>query len=72
MDPARVAEALARSLDVDDDEIAAPNVLARAAERHGLAMGVGSQRAALRRPDLAYTYTVVRQEACPEGRKGAA
>jgi isopentenyl-diphosphate delta-isomerase len=38
-------------------------VLARAAERFGLAMGVGSQRAALRRPDLAYTYTVVRQEA---------
>jgi isopentenyl-diphosphate delta-isomerase len=37
--------------------------LARAAERHGLAMGVGSQRAALRRADLAYTYTVVRQEA---------
>jgi isopentenyl-diphosphate delta-isomerase len=38
-------------------------VLARAAERHGLAMGVGSQRAALRRADLAYTYTVVRHEA---------
>src|SRR6266545_1472149 len=38
-------------------------VLARAAERHGMAMGVGSQRAALRRPDLAYTYTVVREEA---------
>jgi isopentenyl-diphosphate delta-isomerase len=38
-------------------------VLARAAERHGLAMGVGSQRAALRRPDLADTYTVVREEA---------
>jgi isopentenyl-diphosphate delta-isomerase len=38
-------------------------VLARAAERFGLAMGVGSQRAALQRPDLAYTYTVVRQEA---------
>jgi isopentenyl-diphosphate Delta-isomerase len=38
-------------------------VLARAAERHGLAMGVGSQRAALRRADLAYTYTVVRDEA---------
>ena len=38
-------------------------VLARAAERHGLAMGVGSQRAALRNPDLAYTYAVVRQEA---------
>jgi isopentenyl-diphosphate Delta-isomerase len=38
-------------------------VLARAAERHGLGMGVGSQRAALRRPDLAYTYTVVREQA---------
>jgi isopentenyl-diphosphate delta-isomerase len=38
-------------------------VLARAAERHGLAMGVGSQRAALRRRDLAYTYTVVREQA---------
>ena len=38
-------------------------VLARAAERHGLAMGVGSQRAALRNPTLAYTYAVVRQEA---------
>src|SRR5579864_4906935 len=38
-------------------------VLARAAERHGLAMGVGSQRAALRRSELAYTYTVVREQA---------
>jgi isopentenyl-diphosphate Delta-isomerase len=38
-------------------------VLARAAERFGLAMGVGSQRAALRRADLAYTYTVVREHA---------
>jgi isopentenyl-diphosphate Delta-isomerase len=38
-------------------------VLARAAERNGLAMGVGSQRAALRRADLAYTYTVVREQA---------
>jgi isopentenyl-diphosphate delta-isomerase len=38
-------------------------VLARAAERHGLAMGVGSQRAALRNTQLAYTYTVVRDEA---------
>jgi isopentenyl-diphosphate delta-isomerase len=36
-------------------------VLARAAERFGVAMGVGSQRAALRRPELAYTYTVVRE-----------
>ncbi len=38
-------------------------VLARAAERHGLVMGVGSQRAALRRHELAYTYTVVREQA---------
>lgn len=38
-------------------------VLARIAERHGLAMGVGSQRAALRRADLAYTYTVAREQA---------
>jgi isopentenyl-diphosphate Delta-isomerase len=38
-------------------------VLARATERYGLAMGVGSQRAALRRADLAYTYTVVRERA---------
>jgi isopentenyl-diphosphate Delta-isomerase len=37
--------------------------LARAAERHGLAMGVGSQRAALRHPELAGSYEVVRQEA---------
>ncbi|HEV7663098.1 MAG TPA: alpha-hydroxy-acid oxidizing protein, partial [Chloroflexota bacterium] len=38
-------------------------VLARATERYGLAMGVGSQRAALRREDLAYTYTIVREQA---------
>ena len=38
-------------------------VLARAAERHGLAIGVGSQRAALRNAELAYTYTVVREQA---------
>lgn len=38
-------------------------VLARAAERHGLAMGLGSQRAALRNPALAETYGIVRQEA---------
>jgi len=37
--------------------------LARAAERHGLAMGVGSQRAALRVPALADTYAVARREA---------
>lgn len=37
--------------------------LARAAERHGLAMGLGSQRAALRDPAVAYTYEAVRQEA---------
>lgn len=38
-------------------------VLARVAERRGLAMGVGSQRAALRNPALAYTYQVAREEA---------
>ena len=38
-------------------------VLARAAEKHGLAMGVGSQRAALRNPALANTYRVAREEA---------
>lgn len=37
--------------------------LARAAERHGLAMGVGSQRAALREPALRDTYGIARQEA---------
>lgn len=37
--------------------------LARAAERHGLAMGVGSQRAAVRHPELAWTYAVVREQA---------
>src|SRR5947209_16403760 len=38
-------------------------VLARAAEKFGLAMGVGSQRAALRRPELSYTYAIVREQA---------
>ncbi|MDQ3809850.1 MAG: type 2 isopentenyl-diphosphate Delta-isomerase, partial [Chloroflexota bacterium] len=38
-------------------------VLARAAERYGLAMGVGSQRAALRRADLSESYRIVRREA---------
>jgi len=38
-------------------------VLARAAERHGLAMGIGSQRAALRNSRLAQTYAVAREMA---------
>ena len=37
--------------------------LARAAERYGIGMGVGSQRAALEDPVLADTFTVVREEA---------
>ena len=37
--------------------------LARAAERHALAMGVGSQRAALRDPRLRDTYAIAREEA---------
>jgi isopentenyl-diphosphate Delta-isomerase len=37
--------------------------LARAANRFGLAMGVGSQRAALRNPRLARTYAVAREVA---------
>src|SRR5262249_53915340 len=37
--------------------------LARVAERHGLALGLGSQRAALRRPDLISTYAVARDQA---------
>ena len=37
--------------------------LASAAERHGLAMGLGSQRAALRNPALAATYAVAREAA---------
>ncbi|MBM9464508.1 type 2 isopentenyl-diphosphate Delta-isomerase [Aeromicrobium sp. YIM 150415] len=35
--------------------------LARAAERHGLAMGVGSQRAALADPSLVDSYAIVRE-----------
>lgn len=38
-------------------------VLGRAAEFYGLALGVGSQRAALANPDLAATYASARQEA---------
>jgi len=37
--------------------------LARAAERFGIGMGVGSQRAALENPGLADTFAVVRDEA---------
>jgi isopentenyl-diphosphate Delta-isomerase len=37
--------------------------LGAAAERFGLAMGVGSQRAALRRPELVPTYTAARRAA---------
>ena len=37
--------------------------LARAAERYGIGMGVGSQRAALENPSLAGTFSVVRDEA---------
>jgi isopentenyl-diphosphate delta-isomerase len=37
--------------------------LAEAAARHGLGIGVGSQRAALRDPSLRHTYAVVRERA---------
>jgi isopentenyl-diphosphate delta-isomerase len=37
--------------------------LARAAERFGVGMGVGSQRAALENPSLADTFSIVRDEA---------
>ncbi len=38
-------------------------ILASAAERHGVAFGVGSQRAALRDPSLVPTYAVAREAA---------
>ena len=38
--------------------LAVNELLARVAERHGIAMGVGSQRAAIRDPMLAPTYSV--------------
>lgn len=38
-------------------------ILAAAAERHGLAFGVGSQRAALRDPSLVPTYAIAREAA---------
>jgi len=37
--------------------------LARSADRFGLGMGVGSQRAALENPDLEDTFSIVREEA---------
>jgi len=37
--------------------------LARAAERYNLGMGVGSQRAALEKPELEESFTIVREEA---------
>jgi isopentenyl-diphosphate delta-isomerase len=43
--------------------IAVNELLARVAERVGIAIGVGSQRAALRDPSLAPTYSVVRENA---------
>ena len=39
------------------------SALAQAAEELGLGMGVGSQRAALENPDLAYTFTISREKA---------
>jgi isopentenyl-diphosphate delta-isomerase len=38
-------------------------VLASAAERYGLGIGVGSQRAALEKPELAESFTIVRETA---------
>jgi isopentenyl-diphosphate Delta-isomerase len=38
-------------------------ILARAAERHGIAMGVGSQRAALVDPRVRDTYAITREQA---------
>ena len=43
--------------------IALNELLARVAERAGIAIGVGSQRAALRDPSLTPTYSVVREAA---------
>jgi isopentenyl-diphosphate delta-isomerase len=45
------------------DAVAVNACLARAAGRYGLAMGVGSQRAAVRRPELTSTYAVAREAA---------
>ena len=46
-----------------DGATAVNATLARAAERHGLAIGLGSQRAALIDPTLEPTYAVVREHA---------
>src|SRR5438445_9629148 len=43
--------------------LAVNDLLARVAEKRGIAMGVGSQRAALRDPMLVPTYSVVRESA---------
>jgi isopentenyl-diphosphate delta-isomerase len=37
--------------------------LARAAEKYGIGMGLGSQRAAIQNPELVETYTIAREEA---------
>lgn len=46
-----------------DGATAVNGALARAAQRHGLAIGLGSQRAALVDPSLEPTYAVVREQA---------
>ena len=43
--------------------LAVNELLARVAEKRGIAMGVGSQRAAIRDPSLAPTYAIVREAA---------
>ncbi|OPY37187.1 MAG: Isopentenyl-diphosphate delta-isomerase [Methanoregula sp. PtaU1.Bin051] len=45
------------------DSVTVNERLARAAQRHGIGMGVGSQRAALEDPALETTFSVVRKEA---------
>src|SRR5438270_9345856 len=45
------------------DVISINRNLAQAAEQYGLALGVGSQRAAIVNPDLASTYAVTRDNA---------
>jgi isopentenyl-diphosphate Delta-isomerase len=46
-----------------ENAAAVNGTLAGAAERHGLAMGLGSQRAALERPELTHSYAVAREQA---------